>query len=236
MTSANTKAPHRNDIEALLPWHAAGTLSCLDAERVEQALAADHELKRQHEMVREELGETIRLNETLGAPSAQAVERLMAAVEADGASARMTRMSFNIRAWLSTGLSQLSPRALVWSVTGAALAVVLQAGLIAGLYFEPADKRGTAFETASYEQPNRPETRGFGQGSYVLVRFTPEATANDITNFLEANKAVVVEGPSVKGLFRLRVGETSPSKDDLAHIVARMQADKNIITFVAVTK
>jgi len=236
MTTTNAKTPQRKDIEALLPWHAAGTLGRRDAERVSQALANDHELKRQHEMVREELGETIRLNETLGAPSARAMERLTAAIEADGATARKTHMSFNIGAWLSSRLSQLSPRTLAWSVTGAALAVLLQAGLIAGLYFEVADKSGTGFETASYEQPNGPLTRGFGQDSYVLVRFTPEATANDITNFLEANKAAVVEGPRVKGLFRLRIAETSPSKEEIAQIVARMQADKKIITFVAVAK
>ena len=68
MIKTNAKAIQRQDIEALLPWHAAGTLIRRDAERVEQALANDNELARQHEMVREELGETIRLNETLGAP------------------------------------------------------------------------------------------------------------------------------------------------------------------------
>ena len=30
------KEPERYDIEALLPWHAAGTLSRRDADRVEQ--------------------------------------------------------------------------------------------------------------------------------------------------------------------------------------------------------
>ena len=34
------KEPERYEIEALLPWHAAGTLSRRDADRVEQALAA----------------------------------------------------------------------------------------------------------------------------------------------------------------------------------------------------
>src|ERR1700730_8091110 len=124
MTTTNTKAPQRQDIEALLPWHAAGTLGRRDAERVERALANDNELKRQYEMVREELGETIRLNETLGAPSARAMERLMAAIEADGATARKSRMSFNIGAWISGQLAQLSPRTLAWSATGAAFAIV----------------------------------------------------------------------------------------------------------------
>src|SRR5882672_6706929 len=63
-----SKEPERHDIEALLPWHAAGTLNRRDADRVEQALAGDRELSRRYDLVREELAETIHLNETLRAP------------------------------------------------------------------------------------------------------------------------------------------------------------------------
>ena len=70
----NTKMKEmQEDIELLLPWHAAGTLSRRDAIRVEQALANDNELASRYELVREELGEAIRLNESLGAPSARAM-------------------------------------------------------------------------------------------------------------------------------------------------------------------
>jgi len=40
------KESERYEIEALLPWYAAGTLSRHDADRVEQALAGDPELAR----------------------------------------------------------------------------------------------------------------------------------------------------------------------------------------------
>jgi hypothetical protein len=73
----------RHEIEALLPWHAAGTLSRRDTQRVEQALAGDRELARRYELVRQELAETIYLNETLGAPSARAMERLFATIDAE---------------------------------------------------------------------------------------------------------------------------------------------------------
>ena len=73
MNTTNNEAPER-DVEELLPWHAAGTLSRRDAQRVEQALANDPELARRYALVREELSETIYLNETLGAPSARAME------------------------------------------------------------------------------------------------------------------------------------------------------------------
>jgi hypothetical protein len=45
MTAIN-KQPARHEIEELLPWHATGTLSRREADRVEQALAGDRELAR----------------------------------------------------------------------------------------------------------------------------------------------------------------------------------------------
>ena len=81
----------RHRIEKLLPWHATGTLSRCDADRVEQALAGDRELTRRYESVRRELAETTRLNETLGAPSARAMEKLFAAINAEEARAPRRR-------------------------------------------------------------------------------------------------------------------------------------------------
>ena len=80
----NTIDKERDDLETLLPWHAAGTLNRRDAERVEKALANDRELLRRFNLAREELNETIHLNETLGAPSARAMEKLFAAIDEIG--------------------------------------------------------------------------------------------------------------------------------------------------------
>jgi anti-sigma-K factor RskA len=77
----------RHEIEALLPWYAAGTLSRREADLVERALAGDSELARRYELVRQELTETIHLNQTLGAPSGRATEKLFAAIDADDAAA-----------------------------------------------------------------------------------------------------------------------------------------------------
>ena len=71
-----------SEIEMLLPWHAAGTLNARDARRVEEALARDPELARQYAVIREEYAETIHLNESLGAPSARAMQKLFAAIDA----------------------------------------------------------------------------------------------------------------------------------------------------------
>ena len=90
MTAIN-KQRWRHKIEELLPWHATGTLSRRDAARVEQALAGDRELARRYELVRQELAETTCLNETLGAPSARAMEKLFAAINAEEARAPRRR-------------------------------------------------------------------------------------------------------------------------------------------------
>jgi hypothetical protein len=63
------KRPERQEIERLLPWHAARTLSRREADLVERAL----------DLIRQELAETVHLNETLGAPSTRAMEKLACA-------------------------------------------------------------------------------------------------------------------------------------------------------------
>ena len=68
-----------------MPWHAAGTLNARDTRRVEEALARDPDLARQYAVVRDELAETIHLNEDLGAPSAKAMQRLFAAIDKEPA-------------------------------------------------------------------------------------------------------------------------------------------------------
>jgi hypothetical protein len=84
----------RQEIERLLPWHAARTLSWRKADLVERALAADAELARRYDLIRQELSETIYLNEMLGAPSGRAMEKLFAAIDAEEArKARRRRVS-----------------------------------------------------------------------------------------------------------------------------------------------
>src|SRR5258708_8040227 len=131
--NAINEEPEHQEIEALLPWHAAGTLSPRDANRVEQALAVDRELARQYDLVREELIETIHLNETLGAPSARAMERLFAAIDAEEARAPRHRRWFDLGSHISELLSSLTPRTLAWSATAAAVAILMQAAVIAAV-------------------------------------------------------------------------------------------------------
>jgi hypothetical protein len=93
----------RYEIDALLPWYAAGTLGRHDADRVEQALACDPELARRYDLIRQELTQTIHLNATLGIPSARALEKLFAAIDAEEAGTpRRRRRCFSRKPSLAT--------------------------------------------------------------------------------------------------------------------------------------
>jgi len=73
------------------------------------------------------------------------------------------------------------------------------------------------------------------EGSFAVVRFAPQATANDITKFLGAYKATLVEGPLNMGgqLYRIRLSETKLPKDEVGKIVRQMQEESQIIGFIA---
>jgi hypothetical protein len=217
------KEPERHEIEALLPWHAAGTLNRRDADRVEQALAGDRELSRRYDLVREELAETIHLNETLGAPSARAMEKLFAAIDAEEARSPRRQRSFDWASRISEFLSGFTPRTLAWSATAAAVAILVQAAVITTVVVK--DSVPGKFEVANKNSEG---------GSYLAVRFAPQATATEVTNFLGAYKATVVEGPKQFGMYTIRLSETKLPTDEVNKIIRQMQEESKIVSLVAV--
>jgi hypothetical protein len=225
MNAAN-KEQEPSEIEALLPWHAAGTLSRADARRVDEALASDPELARRYAMVRDEFGATIHLNETLGAPSAHAMEKLFAKIDAEPA--RRPAGSFNLTARVTEFFASLSPRTLAYAGSAAVLAILLQAGIIATVVIK--DTKTSGYETAS--APSNPPA---GEGAFTLIRFAPQATQDDVTKFLEANKFSIASGPMAGGLYKVRVSMTGIPKGELATLVKKLQGDK-VIGFVAMTE
>lgn len=224
-TTDKDKAAEPGDIEALLPWHAAGTLSRRDARRVEEALARDPELARRYDLVREELGETIHLNETLGAPSAQAMEKLFVRIDAEPG--RRQTVSAGFGAQITEFFASLSPRTLAWSAIAAAVAILLQAGLITGVLLKQTG-------TASYQTASAPGTAP-DVGAFTLIRFAPQATSGEISKFLETNKLSIVAGPVSGGLYKVRVAVTGLPKAELGRIVKKLQEDK-AVSFIATTE
>ena len=222
MTSEHNAA-EAGGIEELLPWYAAGTLSRRDAERVEAALARDPELARRFELAREELGATIHLNETLGAPSARAMQDLFAKIDAEP---RRQRVSLGLGTRVAEFLGSLTPRTLAYASVAAVIAIVLQAGLIGVMVNQPG---APGYETASAP------TTAPGVGAFTIIRFAPQATMDDINKFLELNHYNVVAGPSGGGLYKVRVADNPLPANDLGALMQKLQKDK-VVGFVAPTR
>jgi hypothetical protein len=222
----NTMDKERDDLETLLPWHAAGTLNRRDAERVEKALANDRELLRRFNLAREELNETIHLNETLGAPSARAMEKLFALIDAEPA--RKPKVSFDLAGRIAAFVAGFSPRTLAIAGAVGALAIVLQAGVITtGLI-----KHGAGTEVASNKvvQPDLGlASADVSDGTLAAIRFAPKAEASQITAFLVTNKASMIDGPVAGGMYTIRLPESGKAKED--HI--KQMAQSTIVDLIA---
>jgi anti-sigma factor RsiW len=217
-----------SEIEMLLPWHAAGTLNARDARRVEEALASDPELAKQYAVIQEEYAETIHLNESLGAPSARAMQKLFTAIDAEPA--RKPSASLNLALRVSGFFAGLSPRTLVWSASLGALALLLQAGVIGAVLMK---NQSAAYQVASLSV-NEPVTRTLAPESppRALVRFVPDARVADITALLDNYQASIIDGAK-GGLFRLQFGNRAMRKDEAASLLSRLQREKIVSLAVA---
>ncbi len=225
MTTADNTAHESepSEIELLLPWYAAGTLDPDEMRQVEAALARDPELASRYEWVSAEFAQETAIGDAAGAPSPGDVRTLFARI--DALPARRTSPSAGLSARIAEFLTSLSPRALAWSAA-AALVIMLQAGLLAGFVFQTKSQGG-------YQTASAPATAP-GEGSYALIRFQPQATASDISAFLETNKLSIVSGPAGGQLFQVRVAPTKLSQADLTRIVNTLQNDK-VVGFIAAT-
>jgi anti-sigma factor RsiW len=217
-----------SEIEMLLPWHAAGTLNARDARRVDEALARDSGLAKQYAAIREEYAETIHLNESLGAPSARAMQKLFAAI--DGEPARTPSASLNISARMSGFFAKLSPRTLAWSASLGALALLLQAGVIGAVLVK---NQYAPFQVASLSL-NESTTRALGPEAppRALVRFAPDARIADITALLDSYQASIVDGAK-GGLFRLQFGDKPMAKNEVDGLMSKLQSEKIVSLAVA---
>jgi hypothetical protein len=212
-------APERSEIEDLLPWHAAGTLSRRESEQVEAALTRDPELARRFDLVREEMAATIQLNESLGAPSARPMQKLFAAIDASGP---VAVRSPALRARLTEFFASLRPQTMAWASAAACLAIVLQAGVITDFYLA---ERGAQFGAE--------RSVDIGSiGTFALVRFAPGASASAITAFLQANDAIIVRGPNAGGVYRLRIASSVLPQDRREQLLSRLRADTSVVGFI----
>jgi hypothetical protein len=67
-------------------------------------------------------------------------------------------------------------------------------------------------------------------GTLAAIRFSAKAEAGQITAFLQANKASMIDGPMTGGIYTIRLPESGKAKED--HI-KQMQAQSGIVDFIA---
>lgn len=258
----SNKIPNQEpgEIEALLPWHAAGTLSARDAKRVGNAIAADPALAKQYAAVQQEHAETIGLNESLGAPSSRAMLKLFAAIDAEPA--RHAAGPIGSPGWWTGLFASLSPRTLAAGAATGALAIVVQAGVISTVLLQQRDGGTIATDVRAplpsssttpsaapppspsllSPQPNAPgiATRSLARtpvpaqirsSPRLLVRFVPTARVSDITALLQAYQGTIV-GSGRDGVFRLQFGNRALNKDQAAGLIRRLETEK-IVSMVA---
>src|SRR5262249_19656844 len=182
------------------------------------AAATVRDLARRFDLVREELSETIHLNESLGAPSARAMEKLFAAIDAEGAYKRKPGLALDMRTKLAEFFSAFAPRTLAFAGAAAALVILLQPGVIGSMVVNS----GGGYNTAS-----APDVKVDSIDLYV--NFTAQATNEEITKFLRGHQASIVEGPKGAGTYRVRFAVTGMPKEELARLIKEMQQNRNIV-------
>lgn len=224
MKTSMNEMTEGQDIEELLPWYAAGTLDRRDSQRVEQALQRDPRLALQLALVRDELAQTIHLNETLGAPSAAALDKLMTRIEAESGSAP-AKMRLPFRAWLGERIAGLSSRTLAYAAAIGAIVIIAQAGVLTSLYV------GGSERPAGAQLASAPSAQK-GPGTYLLMTFAPAASSADVTRLLAQERAVIVDGPRGDGIYRIRISAKALPRDDVMQTVARIRKSA-VVGFVA---
>jgi hypothetical protein len=238
MNAITKKTQEREELEALLPWHAAGTLGRKDAQRVDQALKSDIELQRRFALVREEFGETIHLNETLGAPSARAMNKLMAGIEKESGPAKQVTPRFSFGTWLSEKFGGFSARTLAYAGTAAAVIIVAQAGLIGSMYRTDGGAEMSYGDTSRGLDTPAPNSKlqsketDLAVGTFMFIGFVPSATNGDVTSFLENNKLVLVDGPRAGKLYKVRVSANAMSKDQVDALANRLKENRGVVSVV----
>ena len=215
-------------LESLLPWYANRTLAPEDALQVERALVEIPELRRRYDLILDERSAAAAVNESLGAPSPRAIDKVFARIDNAAAETPKSR-NFAIGSPLAARFFAWRPRLLAGVGMAAALVAMIEAGLLAIMFFGTAQK-GATYWTVSVAKKTIEQ-----DGSFLLIAFVPDATTSQIVHFLEAHHASIVDGPIASGIFRIRLSDKALTPKELGAIVAFLRNESTIVRFVAPT-
>ncbi len=214
-----------DEIEMLLPWYAAGTLSAEETRRVEAWLAAHPEMRKSVALVREEHDETVAANERLGIPSLGAREKLMQAIAAEPGPAVSARGIWHrvTMAFVALAPEGMSPGMALAGAAGG-LVILVQAAAL-GMLLMGAQVGGMRLASG--------EDGGAAAGTFVIVRFADDAKASDIAALLRPMRATIVDGPKPGAVFKVRIGPRVLSNAERTAIMDKLRSRRDIVSFVA---
>ncbi len=225
MSNTENQMTEREAIEAMLPWYESGQLDTQDKARVEAYLSSHPDMASQLSLVEEERIETVQMNEARGAPSAGALDRLMASIEeheVSNPSFASTRTA--VWGWASKLLGAPVPASLQWVAAAAAVLIVVQ-GVSLGVLMTSGVPQGPAYETAS--GPGQ----AAAQGSFALVQFNESARAEEISGILTQMGFTIVDGPKPGGVYKIRISDKVLEDAKRDTILKELLAKQNLISF-----
>jgi hypothetical protein len=127
------------------------------------------------------------------------------------------RRSFDIAGRLAAFASGFAPKTLAYAALAGTLAIVAQGAVLTEWAVK--NQTGNGFGLASSSE-----------GPAIMVRFSPDATASEITSFLAAYKAQLIAGPG--NFYQIRIPGLK-SANEIAAAVGKMQSDSKVVDFVA---
>ena len=197
----------RQDLETLLPWFAARKLDDATRARIEEALKTDSELRAKLALVEEERDATKKLNESLGGLDEAAWNKIAAVVAAEP-----RKLSFLSHVAEFVSLARSEARRLAFAGAAALLVIVAETGALVAL--APTQGAGRyAIATAP----------AASAGALVLIGFAPDARLDELSAFLAARHASIIEGPR-GGLYKVRFGDKILSKAEMDTLIRDLRA------------
>jgi hypothetical protein len=215
----------RHEIEMLLPWHATGKLSAEEKRRVDGALARDAGLRRQSELIGQELAQTVTSNEALMPPRSLDADKLMAMLARESKSPAAVASSWFAR--LKDTFNGPARVPLRWATVAAALLLVVQGGAVAILV---AQRETGRYQTAGDLNGTQ------APGTYVLARLNDAASIADIGKALQQRSISIVDGPKADGFYTLRVGGAEMSIAERDAKISDLRSLTGLVVFVAPLK
>ncbi len=205
--------PH-DEIEALLPWYANGTLTPAETAAVEHHLAHCPACRDDLEQCRA-LATTVQSNEEGWQPAPGGFDRLMAEIdrlEATPAPAKTSSPALFQRFldWLGA-----TPNPVRWTLALESMAVAALLLVVA----VPMPRTTPEYETLSSDTAQPAAT-----GPRLRVVFADSATAGDIRQLLRDIDGNIIAGPTALGVYTVALPATDHPDQTLAQALTNLRA------------